>query len=226
MFGSSVTPSSSYCLDFPHRSSELHTLRIYKRPSQCGEKKLEETVLFRQSLWNVLTTAAGSPSLRSTDQDYANIYTSETASSNIKKNKTNMPNKTPGPPSSLRWIAVWSESIYLCFYRSVRALAAAGAYLGISSVILRMKSDFSAQPLHDSPHSSRIFFRSFTLSFFRSTEVRSNCLSARKEKKINKTKIIIRTRLIHVDNMMTESTCRVRAAAPSLWATVYSHQQF
>lgn len=62
-------------------------------------------------------------------------------------------------------------------YRSVRALAAAGAYLGMSSVILRIKSDFSAHPLQDSPHSSKIFFRSLTLSFFRSTEVRSSCLS-------------------------------------------------
>lgn len=63
-------------------------------------------------------------------------------------------------------------------HSSVRALAAAGAYLGISSVILRIKSDFSAQPLQDSPHSSRIFFRSFTFSFFRSTVDRSSCLSA------------------------------------------------
>lgn len=70
-----------------------------------------------------------------------------------------------------------------CPYRSVRALAAAGAYFGMSSVILRMKSDFSAQPLQDSSHSSRIFFRSLTLSFFRSTVVRSSCLSAGERKR-------------------------------------------
>lgn len=140
-----------------------------------------------------------------------------------------MPNKTPAPPSSLRWIAVWSESIYLCFYRSVRALAAAGAYLGISSVILRMKSDFSAQPLHDSPHSSRIFFRSFTLSFFRSTEVRSNCLSARKarKKKINKTEII-RARLIHVDSwvhVLSTSSCAVSVSDSLFTSAVFKSSQ-
>ena len=77
-------------------------------------------------------------------------------------------------------------SVSPCYSSSVRALAAAGAYLGMSSVILRMKSDFSAQPLQDSPHSSRIFFRSFTFSFFRSTVVRSSCLSTtgtRRERK-------------------------------------------
>lgn len=74
-------------------------------------------------------------------------------------------------------------------YRSVRALAAFGAYLGMSSVIFRMKSDFSAQPLQDSPHSSRIFFRSFTFSFFRSTVLKSTCLSAQ-----SKTEMKIKTR--------------------------------
>lgn len=77
------------------------------------------------------------------------------------------------------WPLPWSCNS-LQVYRSVRALAALGAYLGISSLILRMKSDFSAHPLQDSPHSSRIFFRSFTFNFFRSTELRSTCLSRRR----------------------------------------------
>lgn len=87
--------------------------------------------------------------------------------------------KLPSSSSSLDSSLVQVQSCVFVFsrYSSVRALAAAGAYLGMSSVILRMKSDFSAQPLQDSPHSSRIFFRSFTLSFFRSTVVRSSCLS-------------------------------------------------
>lgn len=80
------------------------------------------------------------------------------------------------------WPLPWSHSS-LRVYRSVRALAALGAYLGISSLILRMKSDFSTHPLQDSPHSSKIFFRSFTFNFFRSTELRSTCLSRGRKKK-------------------------------------------
>lgn len=49
---------------------------------------------------------------------------------------------------------------------------------GSSSVMRRTKSSFSAQPRQASPQSSRTFFSSRTLSFFRSTEVRSNCCSA------------------------------------------------
>lgn len=62
--------------------------------------------------------------------------------------------------------------------RSARAPAALGAYLGISSWILRMKSDFSAQPLHTSPQSSRIRRSSLTRSLRRSAVLRSICLSA------------------------------------------------
>lgn len=62
--------------------------------------------------------------------------------------------------------------------RSARAPAARGAYLGISSWILRMKSDFSAQPLHASPQSSRIRRSSLTRSLRRSAVLRSICLSA------------------------------------------------
>lgn len=76
------------------------------------------------------------------------------------------------------WPLPWSHNSQQV-YRSVRALAALGAYLGISSLILRMKSDFSTHPLQDSPHSSKIFFRSFTFNFLRSTELRSTCLSRR-----------------------------------------------
>lgn len=77
------------------------------------------------------------------------------------------------------WPLPWSHNS-LQVYRSVRALAALGAYLGINSLILRMKSDFSTHPLQDSPHSSKIFFRSFTFNFLRSTELRSTCLSRRR----------------------------------------------
>lgn len=90
------------------------------------------------------------------------------------------PNPETSSPPPPRSVQVQSKVIFsLRCYSSVRALAAAGAYFGMSSVILRMKSDFSAQPLQDSPHSSRIFFKSLTLSFFRSTEDRSSCLSVR-----------------------------------------------
>lgn len=49
---------------------------------------------------------------------------------------------------------------------------------GSSSVMRRTKSSFSAQPRQASPQSSRTFFSSRTLSFLRSTEVKSSCCSA------------------------------------------------
>lgn len=53
----------------------------------------------------------------------------------------------------------------------------ADAYLGLSSSILLMKSGFSRHPSQFSSQSLRIFLRSLTLSFFRSTVLRSICLS-------------------------------------------------
>jgi len=47
--------------------------------------------------------------------------------------------------------------------------AASGAYWGIRSSMSWINSDFSVQPLQLVSQSSKIFFRSFTLSFFRST---------------------------------------------------------
>lgn len=51
-------------------------------------------------------------------------------------------------------------------------------YLGFSSSIRLIKSVFSRQPSQFSSQSFRIFFRSRTLSFFKSTVFRSICFSA------------------------------------------------
>lgn len=53
------------------------------------------------------------------------------------------------------------------------------ACFGFSSSILLIKSGFSRHPSHVSSQSLRIFLRSFTLSFFRSTVSKSICLSKR-----------------------------------------------
>jgi len=50
-------------------------------------------------------------------------------------------------------------------------------YLGLSSSILLMKSAFSRHPSHPSSQSLKIFFRSRTFSFFKSTVLKSICLS-------------------------------------------------
>ena len=51
--------------------------------------------------------------------------------------------------------------------------------LGLSSSILLIKSPFSKQPSQVSSQSLRIFFKSRTLSFFKSTLFRSICFSVR-----------------------------------------------
>ena len=54
--------------------------------------------------------------------------------------------------------------------------------LGLSSSILLIKSAFSKQPSHVSSQSFRIFFKSLTFSFFKSTLFKSICFSEKKSK--------------------------------------------
>ena len=54
--------------------------------------------------------------------------------------------------------------------------------LGLSSSILLIKSAFSKQPSHVSSQSFRIFFKSLTFSFFKSTLFKSICFSEKRRK--------------------------------------------
>ena len=54
--------------------------------------------------------------------------------------------------------------------------------LGLSSSILLIKSAFSKQPSHVSSQSFRIFFKSLTFSFFKSTLFKSICFSEKMRK--------------------------------------------
>lgn len=73
----------------------------------------------------------------------------------------------------------------------------AEAYFGLSSSILLMKSGFSRHPSQFSSQSLRIFLRSRTLSFFRSTVLRSICLS----EKVKETLKNFSFRLVDVDEL-------------------------
>ena len=53
-------------------------------------------------------------------------------------------------------------------------------YLGLSSSILLMKSAFSMQPSQASSHSLKIFLKSRTFNFFKSTDLMSMVLSEMK----------------------------------------------
>ena len=55
--------------------------------------------------------------------------------------------------------------------------------LGLSSSILLIKSAFSKQPSHVSSQSFRIFFKSLTFSFFKSTLFKSICFSEKTKRK-------------------------------------------
>lgn len=65
----------------------------------------------------------------------------------------------------------------ICFKIHSSFLSDDEAYLGLSSSILLMKSGFSRHPSQVSSQSLRIFFKSRTFSFFRSTVPQSICLS-------------------------------------------------
>ena len=69
--------------------------------------------------------------------------------------------------------------------------------LGLSSSILLIKSAFSRQPSHVSSQSFRIFFKSLTLSFFKSTLFKSICFSEKKVQKIVKTLMMISYNWFH-----------------------------
>lgn len=72
---------------------------------------------------------------------------------------------------SIEWACVSCKQLSKCVYSSFRE------YLGLSSSIRLIKSDFSRQPSQLSSQSLRIFFRSRTFSFLRSTLFKSICFS-------------------------------------------------
>jgi len=64
-----------------------------------------------------------------------------------------------------------SRGMFSLIYSSSRTC------LGLSSSIRLMKSAFSRHPSHASSHPLRMFFKSFTFSFFKSTVLKSICFS-------------------------------------------------
>lgn len=78
------------------------------------------------------------------------------------------------------WVVLTGEIICAQFATQIHSSDFVDeAYFGLSSSIRLMKSGFSRQPSQDSSQSLRIFFKSRTLSFFRSTVFKSICLSTR-----------------------------------------------
>lgn len=88
-----------------------------------------------------------------------------------------------GENAKMNELLINSHHYSSCF--SCLFLYASGACSGISSSILRMKSAFSAQPLHCSSQSERIFFKSLTFNFLKLISVKSISLAEKVKIHVN-----------------------------------------
>ena len=120
--------------------------------------------------------------MESSRQGYSSVYTHKTGSgAKIEKNYPNLSPLISGTMYSEKINTKCPKLNSVNFHHNSDFIfaAASGAYFGNSSLTTRTKSDFSEHPLQalSSPQSERIFFRSLTLSFLKSTVVKSIFLS-------------------------------------------------